>query len=100
MLSMPLAATAPTPGQRGGVEQLGILGCDAEGCVLEGLGNPEAVLPLPDEARNVVRIDGQGCENVAGEVGNALLVFRRQGPKLATGEGPAVVERCLSPQTR
>ncbi len=43
-------------GQRGAIEQLGILGCDAEGCVRHGLGNPEAVLALPDEARNVVRV--------------------------------------------
>ena len=100
MLSMPLAATAPTPGQRGGVEHLGILGCEAEGHVIHGFSNPEAVLALPHEARNVVRIYGQGSQNVAGQVGNALLILRRQGPKLATGEGPAVVERCLSPQTR
>jgi hypothetical protein len=52
----------------------------------------------PDEVGNVVRIYGQWNENVAGEVGNAPPVFRRQRPELAAGEGPPVVERCLSPQ--
>jgi hypothetical protein len=38
-----------------------------------------------------------GSQDVAGEVGDALLVFRSQRPELAAGEGPAVVQFGLSP---
>ena len=65
--------------------------------MLEGLGDAEAILAGPDEARNVVRVYGLRRQDVAGEVGDALLVFSSQRPELASGEGPVAVGFSLSP---
>ena len=64
---------------------------------LTGLGHAEAVLARPHKARNVVRVYRLRSQDVAREIGDALLVFRSQRPQLAAGKGPVVVGLSLSP---
>ncbi len=59
------------------------------------LGHAEAVLPRPAEAHGVLRIDRHGQR--FGAIVFADLGFRHQAPHLAAGEGPAALQRGLTP---
>jgi hypothetical protein len=66
--------------------------------ILEALGDAEPVLAGPDEARDVVRVDGERRHDVAGVVGDAFFIFSGQGPQLAAGDFEMVVGFSLSPR--
>ena len=80
-------------GKRGGIEKLRILSRYTDGhlVVVEALDHAEAVLARPHEARDVVRVYGLRCHDIARRAGNALLAFGGQGPQLSAGNGPARV---------
>src|SRR4029077_13642228 len=70
-------------------------GNSSRNLIAKGLGNAEAILPLPVEAYNVLRIDHEGNPFLPKR--DSLDVFGRKTPNWPAAEGQAVFQADLSP---